>query len=209
MRSSVFGLAVVSAFALASAAQASLVITEAHPTGSSGSVGSDWFELTNLGAAPIDISGYRFDDNSNSFAASQPLQGVTIINPGESVIFIESAAPLTSIPLFRTKWSLSASVQVGSYTGSGLGLSSSADAVNVFTAGGGLVANVSFGAATSNVTFGFNPVTSTFGGLSVAGVFGAYESAAPAEVGSPGLIPTPGAAALLGLAGLVAGRRRR
>lgn len=209
MRSSVIGPAVVSAFALASAAQASLVITEAHPTGSSGSVGSDWFELTNLGASPINISGYRFDDNSNSFAASQPLLGITVINPGESVIFIESATPLTSIPLFQAKWSLPGSVQIGSYSGSGLGLGSGGDAVNIFTADGTAVASVSFGAATPNVTFGFNPVTSTFGGLSVAGVFGAYESAAPVEVGSPGVIPTPGAAALLGLAGLVAGRRRR
>lgn len=192
---------------LAANAGAAITITEAHPSGSGGATGVDWFELTNLGSTTINLAGYRVDDSSNSLALSQPLNGVASIAPGESVVFIESAAG-AAVAGFRTSWNLSAAVQVGFYSGSGLGLSTSGDGVNIFNAGGTNIAGVSFGAATSGVTFGFNPVTSTFGAVSVAGQFGAYTSA-DSEVGSPGLIPAPSAAALIGLAGLAAGRRRR
>ncbi len=73
-----------------------------------------------------------------------------------------------------------------------------------------LVHNISFGGAFNGITFS-NPsgASGLVNTLSSVGVNGAFTSVAGGEVGSPGLIPTPGAVALLGVAGLVSGRRRR
>jgi hypothetical protein len=59
---------------------------------------------------------------------------------------------------FRTFWGLSSSVQVGTYTGTQIGLSSSGDGVIVFDASGTEVWRVSFGAATAGYSFywGYN-----------------------------------------------------
>jgi len=200
--------AAVAAASLASVSLANIVITEAHSTGSSGSVGSDWFEITNSGAISVDITGWRVDDNSNAFGSSLLLNGVTTIGPGESVVFIESAAG-ANIPAFRTLWGQLDLVQVGFYSGSGIGLSSSGDGLNIFDGTGVVVNAASFGAATQGVSFGFDPGTGIFGAPSVVGINGARLSASGTDVGSPGAIPAPAGAALLGLAGIAAGRRRR
>ncbi len=204
-------IAALTAASLASAASAALVITEVSPTGSSNSVATaDWFELTNLGNAPVDITGYRIDDSSNDILLSQPLNGVTIIAPGESVIFLESAAGAV-IPAFRTYWGQIATVQIGFYSGGGLGLSSTADGVNIFDASSTNIASVSFGASTTGVSFGYNTDTLTFGALSVVGQYTARlaDGAVPVSIGSPGTVPAPAAAGLLALDGIAAGRRRR
>ena len=134
-------------------AQGILRITEVMSSGST----ADWFELTNIGNASVDITGYKVDDNSFNFANSAFLNGVTTIAAGESVIFGESGSA-TFAADFRTFWGLSANVQVGTYTGSGLGFSSSGDGTIVFDATGTEVSRVSFGAATANFSFyyGYN-----------------------------------------------------
>ncbi len=66
------------------------------------------------------------DDNSNSFGAAVALNGITSIAAGESVIFIESDAPGTVVPAFKTLWfgaNPPPGLQIGTYTGSGVGLS--------------------------------------------------------------------------------------
>lgn len=201
------GLAASAAFA-GTAPTGPIRITEAmSSSGAGGTV--DWIELTNFSNAPVNIGGYRIDDSSFSFALSQALNGVTSIGPGESVVFIESAAG-AAIGDFRTFWGGLAGVQVGYYSGSGLGLSSGGDGVSIFAADQLLIDLVNFGAATGGVSFGYDPKNSDFGALSVNGVFGAFVSPnAVGNVASPGTVPGPAAAGLLGLAGLVAGRRRR
>ena len=88
----------------ASAAGA-IFITEVAPWSSGNSpIAADWFEVTNKGAVAVDITGWKVDDNSNSFAASIALNGITSIAPGESVIFIESASPAATSAAFRTLW---------------------------------------------------------------------------------------------------------
>jgi hypothetical protein len=68
---------------------ANLKITEVAPWSSSNSpFGEDWIEVTNFGTANADITGWTMDDDSNS-ANSALLSGITLIKPGESVIFIE------------------------------------------------------------------------------------------------------------------------
>ncbi|MCY2975425.1 MAG: lamin tail domain-containing protein [Planctomycetota bacterium] len=214
IKSCVFLACIVTAGFSASKSFANLVITEAMS--SSGGDTPDWFELTNFGATAIDITSYRVDDNSASFALSLPLTGITTIAPNESVVFMETNAPLTAIPAFRTFWSnLSPSIQVGSYTGSGIGLSSAGDAVNVFDATptpGNLIATNAFGAATTGVSFEFT-ANNSLATLSVSGINGAYTvPGGTPNVGSPGVtaVPEPTTIALLGVAGILglAARRR-
>ena len=173
-----------------------LIITEVAPWASSNSgVLADWFEVTNTGSTAVDITGWKVDDNSESPVAAVALNGITSIAPGESVIFIESADPGTTVPAFLSNWfdaSPPAGLQVGTYTGSGIGLSSGGDAVNLYNTSNVRQANVSFGASPSAAPFGTfdNAAGLSFSGisqLSAVGVNGAFVAANSAnEVGSPG-----------------------
>ncbi len=193
---------------LASPARASLLITEAMTAEGPGAT-NDWWELTNFSASAVSIVGDQMDDGSFTFANSVPLQGVTSIGPGESVVFLESTSgdPVTEVADFRTFWGGLAGVQVGYYSGSGLSLSGSGDGVIVFDSGGATIDSVSFGATVTGQSFGYNPTTMTFGEPSVAGVHGAFDAAtvtANQNVGSPGAVPEPSSIVLagFGLAGL-------
>jgi hypothetical protein len=131
--------------------QAQIRITEVTPWGSTSTFAADWFELTNTGASAVDITGWKVDDNSNSFASSLTLNGITSIAAGESVIFIESDNDAI-YNTFKTRWfgaSVPAGLQIGRYNGSGIGLGGSGDAVNIYNASGTLMANVVFGASTT------------------------------------------------------------
>ena len=141
------------ALAAASAAAAAPVLRITEVMSSSGAGGTaDWFEVTNYGNTAADMTGCRMDDNSFSFAASVALNGVTSVAPGESVIFIESSGG-AALPGFETFWTL-AGVQVGYYSGSGVGFSSGGDGAVVFDASGAEVTpRVNFGAATAGKTF--------------------------------------------------------
>src|SRR5262245_43725323 len=67
-----------------------ILITEVQPNGSGNAAyAADWFEVTNLGNEAVDISGWKKDDNSNSFAAAVALRGLTSIGAGKSAIFFE------------------------------------------------------------------------------------------------------------------------
>ncbi len=130
-------------------------ITEAMSSaGGTGVAAIDWFEVTNLGATDVDITGWKVDDSSYAFATSLALSGVTAIPARKSVIFMETADPTTIIPTFKTFWGASLdAVSVGSYSGSGIGLSSSGDGLVLFQADGTEVTRVSFGAATTGKSF--------------------------------------------------------
>ena len=200
-------------------AQDLLRITEAM---SSSGVGGtpDWIELTNLGNTAANINGWKMDDSSRLFTSSLVLNGITSIAAGESVVFFEtSSANLTNgawatdLTNFRNFWGGLSGVQVGSYGGSGAGLSSGSDGVIVFNSSGIEVTNyVSFGAATAGTSFNFvydatGALTSAANALSVAGEYGATTvSAAWGGTGTPvsntaglGVVPEPSSSALLGL----------
>ena len=69
---------------------ASVIISEVSPWSSSNSPYlADWFEVTNTGNIPSGISGWKMDDNSNSFVNSVALRGVTKIPAGKSAILFE------------------------------------------------------------------------------------------------------------------------
>ena len=113
-----------------------LFISEVAPWASGNSpVGADWFELTNSTTQTIDITGWKVDDSSGSPAAAVALNGITSIAPGESVIFIETSNLSAASAAFLNTWfgdNPPAGLQIGSYTGSGIGLSTSGDAVNIY-----------------------------------------------------------------------------
>jgi uncharacterized protein YjiK len=182
----------------AAAAPTPVTVTEVAPWGSSDpTYAADWWELTNNTAAAIDLSGWKMDDESSSFASAVALNGVGSLAPGQSAIFIEGDA--TKATAFTTAWfgsSLPAGFQIGTYSGSGVGLGNGGDAVNVFNADGAHLTGVAFGAATGNVSFdnaaglgSFTPPLPTISTLSVAGVNGAF--VAHDETGSPGTISSP------------------
>ena len=176
-----------------------LIISEVAPWSSSTSIGFDWFEVTNTGGAAANISGWEMDDNSNSFSKAVALNGITSIGAGESVIFIETADNTpgniaTVKAAFISTWfggNAPAGLQIGTYSGSSVSLSTTTDAVNLFDSSGHLQANVSFGASTTNVTFdnaaGLN--NTTISTLSQVGTNGAGHAAGDTnEIGSPGAI---------------------
>jgi uncharacterized protein len=185
----------------------SLIISEVAPWSSGNSLATlrvDWFEVTNIGSAAANITGWKMDDNSNSFGSAVALHGITSIAPGESVIFMEAADGAVATAkkaAFLSLWfgaNPPPNLQVGNYSGSGVGLSTDpGDAVNLFDATGGLQASVNFGVSTLSAPFksfdnaaGDNNVTIST--LSATGVNGAFIAASDAaEIGSPGTIGAP------------------
>jgi hypothetical protein len=212
--------------AFIASAHAGIIISEAHPNGSGGTngYGADFFELTNTGAAAVDITGWKMDDNSNSFASAVALRGVTSINPGQSVVFIEGDATgstdSTIWANFESSWfgsNVPAGFTIGGYGGSGVGLSTGGDAVNIFDAAGNRVTGIAFGAFIPATTFdnaaGLGsttlplPVVSTGSAVGVNGGFSSFFT--PSEVGSPGAVPEPTTVTVLGSALFAMASRRR
>ena len=207
-------------------AQAAIIVSEVAPWSSGNSpVGADWFELTNTGALAVNIAGWKVDDNSNSFGSSVALTGVTSIAAGQSVIFIESATPATTNASFVNTWfgtTPPAGLTIGSYSGSGIGLSTVGDAVNIYDTAGVLQSNVIFGASTTVAPFrtfdnaaGLTGTITTLSSVGINGAFAALNDGV--EIGSPGTItapvPEPCEYAMLlaglGVVGAVVRRRRR
>ena len=216
MKSMLFagGLAAV----LVSSASANIRITEAMSSSNGlGAPTVDWIEVTNYGSTAVDLTGWRFDDGSFNFAVSAALVGVTTLGAGESAIFLESAAG-AAISSFRTFWGGLAGVQIGYYSGSGLGLSSGGDGACLFDTSSSILSQVSFGAATSGSSFFFawasaGVLDPAYNGLvSTVGTIGSQvtftSTGDTASIGTAIGVPAPGAIALLGLAGLAARRRR-
>ncbi len=177
-------------------APGTIVISEVAPWSSANSpLAADWFEVTNTGSSAVDLTGWKMDDNSHSIANAIALNGITSIAPGEAVIFIETADLRRPRPPRSASLWFGASpqrvTQIGSYSGSGVGLSSNGDEVTLFDGAGNLVTGVGFGASPTAAPFatfdnhagaGSNtlplPVIST---LSAAGVNGAFVAAGDAE----------------------------
>ncbi|MGB8169098.1 MAG: alkaline phosphatase D family protein [Chthoniobacteraceae bacterium] len=183
----------------------SIIVSEVAPWSSGNSVAAlrvDWFEVTNVGTAAQNIAGWKMDDNSNSAGSAVALNGITSIAPGESVIFLETADNLPATVAAKRSAFLSLwfgtnpppNLQVGTYSGAGVGLSTATDAVNVFNAAGVVQARVDFNASPAGPSFptfdnaaGLNNVVVS--NLAAAGINGAFRAVGDAnEVGSPGTI---------------------
>lgn len=178
----------------------------------------EYVEITNRGAAPIDLTGWSFDDNSN-VPGSFSLSALGTLAPGESALITEGDAAA-----FRTEWSLAASVKVIGGNGQNLGRN---DEINIYDATNALVDRLTYndqgigdvaGPRTQGVSG--NPMTLAALGvnkavlwqLSVVGdAYGSYRSAGN-DLGNPGLfllVPEPSAWLLASLGAALAIRRRR
>ena len=211
----------------AGSASAAILVTEVDAAGSSSSSGysADWFELTNNGTSAVSIAGWSMDDNHDSFAAAVALTGVSSIAAGQTVVFVESTGSTAAAvdAAFESTWfgsSVPAGFTIGNYSGGNVGLSQTADAVNIYNTAGTVMADVQFNASSSTSgTFdndaGLNGVViSTFSKVGIDGAFTSKNG----EIGSPGIdtgvspVPLPATVWLM-MGGLLAmtyvGRRNR
>ncbi|MGJ8696148.1 MAG: lamin tail domain-containing protein [Verrucomicrobiaceae bacterium] len=174
-------------------AQADLVITEVMSSSnhSNSTIDGDWWELTNNGTTAVNLSGYRWDDESN--IPSTHVFPSYSLPAGASCIMLDEATTASITP-FRNAWGIPASVKifVASDFGGFAGFSGgNGDTLYLYNAFNVVVDSFSFGAATGGQSFAFfvdgSPVP---GGLSIDGEFGAKKSSqAPADTGSPGSAP--------------------
>ena len=203
----------------ASVASGNIYISEVY-AGMTGEDGTeDWFELTWTGAGTFDTGTLFYDDGSADPTVNASLTSF-ILNTGESAIFlIDSGA--AEVSQFATVWGNVANVGV---TTDGGGLGQSGDSVYLFdgnTAGANVVATVDTPGYNGNEVATFQYDVNGVASFSTLGDAGVFESNAffndniggPSEMitllGSPGVVPAPGAVALLGLGGLVGSRRKR
>lgn len=192
---------------LAGTASAQIAITEYMYSANF----SEYVEFTNVSNAPVDMTGWSYDDSSRE-PGTLDLSAFGVIAPGESVIISEESADD-----FNTVWGLSGVQVIGGYTNN-LGRG---DEINLYDAGDNLIDQLTYGDEDFPGTiraqdFSGNPMPGAVGNNDIAGwvlafegdSFGSYLSAFD-DVGNPGtFIPTPASIALLGLGGLVARRRR-
>ncbi|HPF38868.1 MAG TPA: lamin tail domain-containing protein [Phycisphaerae bacterium] len=98
--------------------------------------GAEFVEFTNVGATPVDMTGWSYDDNSrlpNEF----DLSGFGVVMPGESFVISENA-PAT----FAADWSLPVTVKVQGPYPNNLGRS---DEINLYDANDQLVDRLTYG----------------------------------------------------------------
>jgi len=147
---------------------ANLVITEVMSASgaSGGPANGDWFELTNTGAAAINLENYYWDDDGPSGDDGALFPAVSI-GAGESIIIVDENAD--NLAGWRTAWNISDTpgdpdyVNVLSKDVFGgpddfSGLSSGGDQIEVWDAdpnagAANPVASVTFGAATDGASF--------------------------------------------------------
>ncbi len=199
-------------FASASQAGDGLVITEFFAGIPGTDPTADWFELTWYGSGVFDTSSIWYEDESGDPTLASQINGLSGIASGESVIVVigNGTGDVTEFATFFAS-NLGAGVQIGFSEGPGLGNN---DTVNIFSsnmADAMLLATQGGTDPDSPATKVYNPGTSVFGQFAEIGVLGAWGTPFGdlTIVASPGVVPAPAAAALLGLVGLAGSRRRR
>jgi hypothetical protein len=152
---------------------------------------SDYWELSNFGPNPIDLSGYKMADEGAGLngAYSTPFDGLTI-GPGEVILFVQDSADTTE-EMFRNWWgtNLSASVRIVFYHN--YGLSANGDGMSLWDPSDNLVDHAHVDVAVQGHSFTYDPVTGTFGIINSNGVGGAFQAAITDDIGSPGVNSGP------------------
>lgn len=188
---------VLALLSAAASAHGQLVITEVMASSghSATDANGDWWELTNTGSSAVSLNGYKWDDTPEVPATASTFPAGITIQPGESIVILDESAG--NVAAWKTAWGLTSSTQVLDSTqfananvgGEDFsGLSASGDEVNLYDAGGNVVASVAFGASTAGKSFAFHrDGTPVYASLSKLDYHGAYASSlGPADVGSPG-----------------------
>ncbi|RRO25306.1 choice-of-anchor I family protein [Flavobacteriaceae bacterium 14752] len=117
------------------AAQLDLQVTELFPGQAGNDLTEDWFEIKNIGSVAW-VSGtdpdLYYDDESADATTADLVQGITDIQPGESVVVVISGDP-ADVTTFENVWGEVldlTNVKIGFVDGSGLG--GGGDAVNLW-----------------------------------------------------------------------------
>jgi predicted extracellular nuclease len=178
----------------------------------------EFVEFTNIGVAPIDMTGWSFDD-ADQVPGTTSLSAFGVVSPGESVILTEDTAAS-----FRTKWGLAASVDVIGENTNNLGRS---DEINLYDAANALIDRLTYGdqdfpGTIRTVNVSGNPSTPAALGANdvsqwqfsfVGDAFGSHLSSPDGRLGNPGIYPTgvipePSTILLLAMAALSTRWRR-
>jgi predicted extracellular nuclease len=184
---------------------------------SSGSTGPEFIEFTNFGPAPVDFTGWSFDDDSR-IAGTLSLSAFGIVAPGQAVVITEGLEAD-----FRAAWSLAPDIKVIAGNVANLGRN---DEINLFDSGAILVDRLAYGDQTfpgtirtqgrsglpgSDAALGAN--NPALWVLAATGDAAGSYASTHGDIGNPGIapaVPEPRLSALL-LAGfgLLALRARR
>lgn len=174
-------------------ASADLVISEvmADSRHLDTAINGDWWEITNNGSSAINLSGYSWDDDSDT--SGLQTFPAHIIQPGHSAILLKEGTS-TAIAPFRNAWTIDDSVKIfvesdfrtfpGFSGGSG-------DTIYLYQPNGSLEDSFSFGPSTTGSSFSnFDTGSPIPGSISVLGEFNAISSSEdPGDIGSPGIAP--------------------
>jgi hypothetical protein len=170
-----------------------LAITEIMASATTGH--ADWFELTNWDTNAVDLTRYRFSDRQDTFLLSHTITNQLIIEPGESIIFVEQMTPAEFIAWWGAD-QLRTGLKITTYRG--FGLSGFGDEIYFWNSAetfpGNYFIAVGFAATTNGISDRVEyleyPVDYEFL-RSVPGMNGAFRAASGGDIGSPGYVTNP------------------
>lgn len=158
---------------------------------------ADFWELSNFGTTPVNLDGYKWNDNAGGLIGGDPTPFTCVtIEPGESILFFQFTDPgATNAELFRAWWGLPETVRCFPYVGNGL--SSTGDGVVLWGPSAvddaDYVDRIDFLEAVRGQSFVHDPATGLFGPgyASTNGIDGAFKAVTADDVGSPGTTTGP------------------
>lgn len=157
---------------------------------------NDWFELTNFGSEPINLKGFRFDDQPGVLASAVTVTHPVWLAPGQSAIFVSDMHP-TAFVQWWGAYNLPPHLPIISYPGNGFSVWG--DQIWLWNAAAldereflialelepcGDASGIR--PCPSGVTRWFHPLEAEFGEFSIEGERGAFRAAQSDDIGSPG-----------------------
>ncbi len=112
--------------------QGRIAITEYMYDGKNG----EFIEFSNVGDAPVDMTGWSFDDDSRT-PGSQSMSAYGVVQAGESVILTDVSAST-----FRTAWNLCSGVKI---IGGNINNLGRADEINLYNASNTVIDRLTYG----------------------------------------------------------------
>ena len=151
----------------------------------------DWWELTSYDSRTNDLSGWLYNESTGGLTDAFVIPEGVVIRPGESIIFVEDMTREEFLAWWGPE-NFDPDVQVVTFSGLELSLSSVGDSIRLWNDEGELVVTADFGAAQTGVSFIHNVATGELDVFSQPGVRGAFRAVIGGDIGSPGSVePSP------------------